>query len=677
MKKGILARFCTILIAVLLLMTQINSVEILADEVTESEFNIMDSIKAQQDEKAQEMIKNLTNDASQENGREEKGVLKDSIQENSMGANSIWSFININILENKDAINVEVNNACVDVNTINNNLQIWGNSGTAWTLVKDFGYSRNNGDGNLVNKNKYVFSWNLQDIDEDNESKYQSQLKKADGTYKVYLRYKKEVCGVIQYEEKYKTFYRKDNKVNELKIVTSFDNSSEYTSSEKLSFPAVAEQYKKFYIGLITSSSQSNYYVKIIGDNGYLLEEKRKNNTIWDDVKLWRWSPTEVGTFKIGVFDEEDTMVAERNVYVNSSNNKYLQLDTLQIENNGENIRIWTKVGKDKPSGPKYDENQLLKFVVEEPYVWSRTLLEYGTPANALEKDNGNGKGNGSGNNDSMYEINEEDNGFKFNSGIYSVGAFIKGRSSLEPDDAIFTSYRKKGIEKLELTLGMNTGATAVNDKYPLNTVFTFTASAKINGENAINNENLQYAFLLYDARGKRLVQDYSSKNTYQWIPNDSGKYTIYVRVKQIDIFGDKDVDLHNSYEAEKASGEIRIHDESQFGDIKISKVYLSTNDATCKTEISNTNVISHEMYYISVDADYTNPDVDKERLMYKAYAIGDKYGSSLNNFSETNVIPFYPKKAGNYKIIVLVKDSLSGSHEARKEYSIVVKDPH
>ncbi|KYH34716.1 hypothetical protein CLTEP_13130 [Clostridium tepidiprofundi DSM 19306] len=751
------------------------------------------------------------------------------------------SFINILAKGNEIIVEVKYNGN----QNIEKCIQIWGNSGNGWVLVKDFDStlnrtnhavnktknSTNNNDINKTSKTsktgktsnainlsygnkKYVYTWNLRNIDKYNESYYKPYLKKNEGIYKVYVRYKKGRT----YREFYKTFYLKaDNTLEETKIITSFDlwnnamyanyiplimnadindtkingryrnnidtnstnksgadtststsstdissaskNSTDrssisqsstnrsnadtstsknginrnnaYTNStssknrdstnksntsgnttknstsatkssiskntinrnsmninnvlnsmfddienfpmetfEVTDSPVVAYQNVPFLIFTIKNDSSLIHAIRIVGYNDTALNENiDRLDLCLLDRNVWIWTPKRSGIFNIVAYDSYDKPIAKRKVYVNSENNKYLQLDALKIWNDDNNTHVAAKIAKSKPCGFDENENKIMKFTISEPHVWSKTIKNYG---DVVRKSTNNKYKN-------YYEINEKNDNFKFNYGNYLVGVTIKSKYSIEYEDAKCLHYNKSSYSNLKLNIIMDTTNTKEDSKgkYPTNSKFTFTAN--IGEKNITDKNDIEYAFLLWDARGKKLIKQYRSlakdneANKLNWTPADPGKYIIYARVRRRSINNN----LPNSYEAEVAYP-IEIFD-SRVGKINIEKI--SIDNMNVQDIINNKEAItSHEMHYLKIKADYVNTKCNNngikanQRLMYKVYAIHDGYWQMLSSYSKINKIPFYPKSYGEYKIIVLVKDSLSGAGEVRKEFNINVK---
>lgn len=392
--------------------------------------------------------------------------------------------------------------------------------------------------------------------------------------------------------------------------------------------PVTAIVKEPITIGIKGYDLCKKYSVKILGDNSYNKEAK-------DLILFYNWTPDTVGIFKIVVY-KDNNQVTERKVYVNSSNKIYPQITDLMIrpdKNNNTHVSVSTENSKVNKA--------LTKFVVSEPCVWSRTIKNY----------------------NSSEEVSEKSGKFKFNSGTYKIDAFIKGKNSIEYEDAYSKYYRKSGLNGL--TLSIESKKTDEGE-------YAFTATVS-----GVNDSNLLYAFLLWDEKGTHLVKGYDDPiNTFNFTPPGPGKYIVYARVKQ----AGKIDNLPNSYEAEAAypitipgtNPKITIHSikidayeaNKALENIKLDTFYRHYS-------ISDGYAVSHEMNYIAVNV------LPKciSGIQYRAYVIHDGYSYFLNEYSSSNIIPFYPKSSGEYKLVILAKDSNSGSEDAQLKKTINVLD--
>jgi len=89
------------------------------------------------------------------------------------------------------------------------------------------------------------------------------------------------------------------------------------------------------------------------------------------------------------------------------------------------------------------------------------------------------------------------------------------------------------------------------------------------------------------------------------------------------------------------------------------------------------TPIKAHTLNIINIEAEKKQGNEaksGKDNLMYKVYAENKGYMYSLGNYTFSNIIPFYPKSTGQYRLIVMVKDVQSGAEEDRCEILIDVE---
>lgn len=248
---------------------------------------------------------------------------------------------------------------------------------------------------------------------------------------------------------------------------------------------------------------------------------------------------------------------------------------------------------------------------------------------------------------------------------------FYLSIEEVEPDDVIRKSYKQSGVDIVDFKVGWSCvngkpdkdGSYSLKSKEPL--LFNFQVKE--------HKEQYEYAFFLQDARGKRLVKNYSQSTNFSWSPADSGEYIVFARIRHKQKLGT----LPNSYEKE-VSIPIRIVDTNM--SVNIQKVRLNGNEwiidnGQVAISVGGKVIQSHTLNVIEVEAIKTG-DGNKEadHLMYKVYAEGKGYTYPLTPYTFSNIIPIYPKSSGEYHLIVMVKDSLSGSQEDQCEILINVK---
>jgi len=532
--------------------------------------------------------------------------------------------------------------------------QIWGDYGRGWFLIKDYN----------SNTEKQEFVWNLKSLDNGNEGYHKVSdsgsyryTEEDNDMFKIYVRYKKVFSSIDSKEnmvELYKTFYL-GSPMQDIQLTTN--QEKEAFAPVSYDFPVVVCQGSKVELYLNSTGNLKNYGVKITGDD-YIKPVKLKssNKDAVNKQIVFEWIPEESGAFNIAVYDPESKVVLERKVYVKSQNEEYLQIGDLSISNENNIVYVRLKVDDSRPSGFNNSKiNESLKVIISEPYVWSKTIKDYGDNV-AYNSDYG------------TYEVNEKQDGFQLGTGTYSISSYIKTPHSIEPDDVIRRSFRQSATDifDFEVDWRCTNGKPDKDGGYSLNPTEPLLFNFKVKEQ----QEQCEYAFFLEDARGKKLVKDYSQNTEFSWSPADSGEYTIFARIRQREKTGT----LPNSYEKE-VSIPIRIINNNI--SVNIEKVRMNGNEWIIENDKASIAVVgnsiqSHTLNIIEVEA--VKKGEDKSHLMYKVYAEGKGYTYPLTPYTFSNIIPIYPKSSGEYHLIVMVKDSLSGSQEDQCEILINVK---
>jgi hypothetical protein len=449
-----------------------------------------------------------------------------------------------------------------------------------------------------------------------------------------------------------------------------------YDISFSSKFPFITRQYGIYFF------ANKNFTPKIVNNE---LEEISYEFCGKRIIIGWLWQPTESGIFKIAFYDSEGMNIGEKKVYVNTFNDEYLQFKRLQV--NGSDV----KAILENTNEFKGYNNVEMTVCIGEANYWRRTLRK-NININELKDNEYTQNYNDNNFNDNYFEEDEYDqknhnHNFELKSGNYKVGAFLKNSKSIEWEDAKFIDYRVECPKNLNLTLTAKENDKKCNEsietsvKYKSSPKLTFTADVigkdtKKDDINNVDTSKYEYAFLLNNENGTKVIQGYGNGNMYntenenkdEKIFNKPGKYVIYARVRE--------KGKYNSYFAQK-SFNIEIENSEPPIEVCIEEVKIKQKTCCmgCKTyELRESNdnepIKSHESYIIGISA----VDGEKCNLQYKAYALHDGYCYALCEYTKSNEIPFYPKSQGDYKIIVLVKHSNSGSEDARKEYMIKVQ---
>ncbi|XQY91532.1 triple tyrosine motif-containing protein [Metabacillus sp. HB246100] len=152
----------------------------------------------------------------------------------------------------------------------------------------------------------------------------------------------------------------------------------------------------------------------------------------------------------------------------------------------------------------------------------------------------------------------------------------------------------------------------------------------------ATGGYDLQYAYHLYDGKEWKAVRPYSSDKSFTWTPEKAGKYKFSVHVKS------------------STSG--KVYDTYKTLDYEIKqiepvKAQLLTADKPSPQVVGSS---------INLSASATG---GSQRL-YKFHVHDGKEWTVLRDYQVSNSIQWQPPKAGEYKLVVHVKDQGSG-----KEY--------
>ncbi|ERI94322.1 N-acetylmuramoyl-L-alanine amidase [Clostridiales bacterium oral taxon 876 str. F0540] len=141
----------------------------------------------------------------------------------------------------------------------------------------------------------------------------------------------------------------------------------------------------------------------------------------------------------------------------------------------------------------------------------------------------------------------------------------------------------------------------------------------------------LLYRFLICDwSVGWKTVQDYSQSNIYNWTPEKPGDYRILVQMKDKNSKNDYD-DL-----------------------VYVDKSITTTSNITSLTVDENVNVSRTT----TIKADGTAPNGVLFRFWIGNLDTGE--WNIIQNYSSNNVVNWTPNKAGNFRILVQVKDKNS-----------------
>jgi hypothetical protein len=238
--------------------------------------------------------------------------------------------------------------------------------------------------------------------------------------------------------------------------------------------------------------------------------------------------------------------------------------------------------------------------------------------------------------------------------GIYEIAGFVN-RPYINPtsnsfDDEIYKTMTIKRSQVLPSSETLMTSVPVGEAPVTKGTNILFTADASIGG---IGGTPVQYSFWRYDAAGYMLVKDWSSDNTLSWTPGRVGVYEIEARAKGEDA-GSYEVLNRVTINVVASNEEI-----AQVAAITLNQAELNAN-ARARTPI-----------IIKAAATGTNGN----DLLYK-FNVSDSFinAQTIQQYSVDQNCIWTPRKAGTYRISVLVKNKVSfGQFDAIKSFTVTV----
>lgn len=233
--------------------------------------------------------------------------------------------------------------------------------------------------------------------------------------------------------------------------------------------------------------------------------------------------------------------------------------------------------------------------------------------------------------------------------GIYRVIGY-SNRSAISPFGRYFDDGNAQTIE-IKRAVGTTTTTLTANvadlNDVEKGTPITFSSTATIAG---IETNAVEYSYWRQDAGGYVLVKDWSLDSTLAWTPGRVGNYKIEVRAKGVDA---------GSYEAIKSVWVNVVSTE------EIAKnVVFTINTAELNSAQPWTPIV------VKVSATSDSAD-----LLYKFNVQEPMFDAvTKQNYSPNQEFVWTPKKAGDYKISVLVKNQNSfGQFDAIEQFTVTV----
>jgi SpoIID/LytB domain protein len=226
--------------------------------------------------------------------------------------------------------------------------------------------------------------------------------------------------------------------------------------------------------------------------------------------------------------------------------------------------------------------------------------------------------------------------GFGHGIGMSQWGAYVMGNQGKSYKDILSFYYPGTVIVKENYnypTVSVNTVAADVQSPQSPNTPITISADAA-------GGYDKVYRFWIQDGTEWKIVQDYSTKSTFEWLPKEGGDYKFSVHVK--DKYSSKAYDAYSGFE-------YRI---------------LSAIDMKSVTADKPSPQAAGTAIKVTADA-----EGGKERL-YKFNLLKDGVWEVVQDYSSLNSFQWTPELAGDYKFSVHVKDV--GSSKSYDDYGVL-----
>jgi len=240
--------------------------------------------------------------------------------------------------------------------------------------------------------------------------------------------------------------------------------------------------------------------------------------------------------------------------------------------------------------------------------------------------------------------------------GIYQVYGYVKRADGVSYDDGIRKQIEVKRSNTIPSTLNVTVKDASNNVINTSNPIAKDTA-IKVIGDATIGglpgDTQKQYSFWRYDADNYKLIKDWSADNTLDWTPAKVGNYIVEVRAKGADA---------GSYEV-------------------VSNINISVNDTTeaiaqnLNISINAASVAQNAIARTPIQVIATATATNGDDLLYKFYITDVSLGvTTTQQYSASQAFTWVPRKAGQYKILVLVKNQNSfGRYDAQQSFDVTV----
>lgn len=221
--------------------------------------------------------------------------------------------------------------------------------------------------------------------------------------------------------------------------------------------------------------------------------------------------------------------------------------------------------------------------------------------------------------------------------GQYKFSVHVKDEASTKPyDDYLSAEYN--------INVGpINFSQIIVDKQSPQYTGQKITLSSDASG-----GYDLRYAYHLYDGKEWKEVRPYSSDSKYVWTPAKPGKYKFSVHVKS--STSRKSYDVYRTFE----------YEVKQIEPVKATT--LSVNNASPQP--------------VGTTLSLTAGATGGVQRLYKFHLFDGNEWTVLRDYDTSNKAQWKPTKAGDYKLVVHVKDqSSSKEYDSYKAIEYTVKE--
>lgn len=226
--------------------------------------------------------------------------------------------------------------------------------------------------------------------------------------------------------------------------------------------------------------------------------------------------------------------------------------------------------------------------------------------------------------------------GFGHGIGMSQWGAYVMGNQGISYQDILSYYYPNTSIVKESYnytSVKMNGVSASIASPQAANTAITITADA-------VGGYDKLYRFYVQEGTEWKLLQDYSTKSTYTWIPKAGGNYKFSVHVK--DKYSAKDYDAYSA----------------------LSYSILSNVDMKSVEADKQSPQAAGAPIKVTAEA-----DGGKEKL-YKFNLLKDGKWTVVQEYSSKNSYDWKPSESGDYKFSVHVKDV--GSSKSYDDYGVL-----